>query len=97
MEKRNTFNNIITDYNEARPSYPAELFNDILEFSNISVNDNLLEIGSGTGQATEYFIEKGYPIIGLEIDSGRAAGERRLYITKQSARVPGESHPVLYH
>lgn len=67
MEKRNTFNNIIFDYDEARPCYPTNLYSDIIEFSNITLNDNVLEIGSGTGQATEYFITMGYPILGLEI------------------------------
>ncbi len=67
MEKRNTFNEIISDYAEARPSYPMKLYKDIIEFSMIKSNARILEIGSGTGQATEYFVKNGYNITGLEI------------------------------
>lgn len=67
MEKRNTFNNIISDYEIARPGYPVELYTDIIEYSTIKTHSSILEVGSGTGQATEYFIKNGYTITGLEI------------------------------
>lgn len=67
MDKRTTFNKIISDYAVARPGYPIELYNDIIEFSMIKPNARILEIGSGTGQGTEYFVKNGYNITALEI------------------------------
>ena len=62
MYKRATFDNIVSDYDEARPGYPGELYNDIVEFSCLKSNEDVLEIGSGTGQATDYFIQKWYAL-----------------------------------
>lgn len=67
MDRRKIFNEIISDYETARPGYPKELYNDIIEFSMIKPDANILEIGSGPGQATDYFIKRGYAITGLEI------------------------------
>jgi SAM-dependent methyltransferase len=67
LENKNVFNNIISDYEIARPGYPSELFRDIVEYSMIKNDANILEIGSGPGQATEYFVRNGYTITGLEL------------------------------
>lgn len=69
MEKRDTFNNIISDYEIARPGYPKELYADIIEYSMATAHSNILEVGVGTGQATEYFVKNGYHVTGLEIGS----------------------------
>lgn len=67
MEDKTVFNDIISDYEIGRPGYPTELFRNIVEYSMIKNDANILEIGSGPGQATEYFVKNGYPITGLEI------------------------------
>ncbi|WP_066303878.1 class I SAM-dependent methyltransferase [Bacillus sp. FJAT-29814] len=67
MENKNVFNYIISDYEIARPGYPSELFRDIVDYSMIKNDANILEIGSGPGQATEYFVKNEYTITGLEL------------------------------
>lgn len=64
---KNAFNGLISDYAFGRPGYPGELYKDIVEYSALQPEANILEIGSGPGQATGYFVENGYPVTGLEI------------------------------
>ena len=67
MENKYVFNDIISDYEIARPGYTSELFTDIIEYSMIKNDAKILEIGSGPGQATEYFVNNQYSITGLEL------------------------------
>lgn len=67
MENKNTFQNMIEDYEAARPGYPTELYRDIIEFSALHAGAKILEIGAGPGQATEYFVKTRYDITALEI------------------------------
>lgn len=60
MERKNTFNEIAREYDKYRPSYPEQLFTDILEFTAIKEGDSILEIGSGTGLATIGFVDLGF-------------------------------------
>lgn len=57
---KQSFNFVADSYERFRPVYPTELFKDITSYSNLDVNDTLLEIGSGTGKATEGFLQSGY-------------------------------------
>ena len=50
---KDTFNNVVTMYDAARPTYPLELLNDIKDFAEKSFFTRGLEIGAGTGQATD--------------------------------------------
>ncbi|MBD2848684.1 methyltransferase domain-containing protein [Paenibacillus sp. IB182496] len=60
MENKETFNFIASDYEKYRPTYPDEMFDDILNYSNISMEQKILEIGCGTGQATGGLVNKDY-------------------------------------
>lgn len=59
MELRESFNNAAKLYNEARPTYPEETIDWIIDKTNISKNERLLEIGAGTGQATIKLARRG--------------------------------------
>lgn len=67
LEDKDRFQNIIENYEVARPGYPAELYRDIIEFSALHEGAKILEIGAGPGQATEYFVKNRYDITALEI------------------------------
>ena len=54
---KNTFCNVVKDYEYARPGYPAELYQNIRAFAGLGENAQLLEVGAGTGQATELFLD----------------------------------------
>ena len=45
-----------------RSTYPDALLQEVIRFSQIQPGDRILEIGSGTGQATEPFARHGYTI-----------------------------------
>jgi SAM-dependent methyltransferase len=67
MINKHVFKDIISDYAIARPGYPVELFKDIVNYSMLKKDARILEIGSGPGQATDYFVKNQYSITGLEI------------------------------
>ena len=60
VEVKYLFNDIPKEYDKFRPSYPGELFADIVNYSGIHADSTILEIGCGTGQATQGFVETGY-------------------------------------
>jgi len=68
MERKYAFNKVANEYDRIRPKYPLEVFQDIIEYSNIKMDDSILEIGCGTGQATTGFVDLGYTnITGIEL------------------------------
>lgn len=60
------FDGVASQYDTYRPTYPAELIEAILQYSNIQKDESILEIGSGTGKATILFAKRGYSILCLE-------------------------------
>ncbi|MEH7462864.1 methyltransferase domain-containing protein [Bacillus thuringiensis] len=59
-ERKYTFDDIVEEYEKIRPTYPKELFQDLFTYANIKKEDRILEIGCGTGKATEGLVELGY-------------------------------------
>ena len=57
--QRLVFGEVAQQYDEARPSYPAEVFDFVMSYGALKVGDDALEIGAGTGKATEKFIARG--------------------------------------
>lgn len=64
---KNTFSKVVNDYDYGRPTYPVELYEKICEFSGINQGADILEVGVGTGQATDRFIGKGFHLDLLEV------------------------------
>jgi ubiquinone/menaquinone biosynthesis C-methylase UbiE len=62
VERKYLFNDVPKEYDKYRPSYPRELFSDIIKYSNIHKDSSILEIGCGTGQATQGFVDIGIKI-----------------------------------
>lgn len=67
MDLRLKFNEDVYNYDKARPMYPDELFKDIINYANISNNSEALEIGIGTGQATEPILKSGCGVTAVEL------------------------------
>lgn len=74
---RSTFNRDALLYDEARPGYPNELFDDIVALSGIPDGGRILEFGCGTGIATVPFARRGYPILCVELGEQLAAVARK--------------------
>jgi ubiquinone/menaquinone biosynthesis C-methylase UbiE len=61
-----SFDGVADLYETYRPSYPAELIDEVINLSGIQSGGEILEIGSGTGKATRLFAERGFSILCLE-------------------------------
>lgn len=73
MERKKSFNQAAVLYDEARPSYPEPLIEDVIRITNISGDDKLLEIGAGTGKATVQFARRGFGVHCVELGDNLAA------------------------
>ena len=87
MELRLKFNEDAENYDKARPSYPAELFEDIIKYSNVSEKSNILEIGIGTGQATLPFLTLGCNVTAIELGSELAEYTREKFSAFKNINV----------
>lgn len=106
MENKDIFQDIISDYEEARPGYPPELYRDVAGFSSLADTSTLLEIGAGPGQATGYFVKNGYDITALEISEkqirfleDKFAGRRNLRCvcsTFEEFTSPNETYDLIF-
>lgn len=88
MDRKQTFNNVAEEYDKYRPSYPKELFEDIVAFSDLKIGAEILEIGCGTGKATEGFIDLGYKnITCIELGSNLAAITRNKFMGEENVQI----------
>lgn len=79
MEKRLTFNEDEVNYDKYRPTYPSELYEDILNYSHVCEDSSLLEIGIGTGQATLPFLQFGAEVTAVELGDKLSAFVKEKY------------------
>ena len=70
---RETFDQVAGLYDEMRPSYPAQVFDDVISVSKVDSDSALLEIGCGTGHATLGFAARGLRIHAVELGANMAA------------------------
>ncbi len=65
-EFNTTFNNAAAAYEKSRPLYVKELYEDIWRYYPLGEDSKVLEIGMGTGKATEPFLQTGCSLVGIE-------------------------------
>lgn len=68
-----SFDRVAELYDAYRPGYPTELIESIIALTGIGADAKILEIGSGTGKATEPFAKRGFSILCLEPGKNLAA------------------------
>ncbi|KAK8834917.1 hypothetical protein M9Y10_030457 [Tritrichomonas musculus] len=66
MNFEKTFDNATMDYDQSRPAYPEELYQDIFQYKPVTKNNYVLEIGLGTGKASPPILATGCNFIGIE-------------------------------
>lgn len=76
-ELRATFDAAAASYQDARPDYPTELYDDLLELTGLTPPARLLEIGPGPGKATLPFARRGFRITAIELGAELAEQARR--------------------
>ena len=78
-EESKRFDEAADYYDKYRPSYPKELIEKIISHSNLMDNAKILEVGSGSGKATELFLNKGYSLTCIEPGKNLVAiGEKKF-------------------
>ncbi len=88
-EQRFVFDEVADVYDRVRPGYPEALVDDVVALSAILAGGRILEIGCGTGLATEAFARRGFRIQALEPGgSMRERAAARLASFAQVALLP---------
>lgn len=82
-----TFDSVADVYDDARPEYPAELFDEVVELADLKLGDRLLEIGCATGKATLPLLERGFSVVCIDRGPNLVAGAR-----ERLAGLPVELH-----
>ncbi len=72
-----TFDQSAALYQRARPEYPSELYDDLLEVTGLASDSRALEIGCATGKATLPLARRGFSITCLEPGRSLAQEARR--------------------
>jgi SAM-dependent methyltransferase len=73
LRLRRTFDSAADRYDQARPSYPEQLFDDLVMLAGLHAGDRLLEVGCGTGKATVPLARRGFRLSCLELGEQLAA------------------------
>ena len=86
-DQRFVFDEVAELYDRARPSYPDDLVDDVISLAGIQPGARILEIGCGTGQATELFARRGFSLVCLEPGPNLAALARKRLASFTSVEI----------
>jgi trans-aconitate methyltransferase len=85
---KQSFNLLPDSYELYRPNYPTRLYHDVLTYADVHPSNPLLEIGCGTGKATEGFIHQGYKNIDcIEYGQNLAAFSKKKFADQPGINV----------
>ena len=79
MEFRKVFDTIPEQFDKYRPRYSAELFADLIEYAEIGPGKSVLELGPGTGQATDPILNTGCNYNAIELGENLFEMMKRKY------------------
>lgn len=65
------FGEVADEYDRVRPDYPAQLFDDVVDYARLDGRP-ALEVGAGTGKATRPFADRGVTVVAIEPDQAMA-------------------------
>jgi SAM-dependent methyltransferase len=84
---RATFEEVPDVYDRARPTYPAPLFDDLVDLAGLAPGSRVVEVGCGTGQATVPLARRGLQVTCVELGEGLAELARRKVARLPSVEV----------
>lgn len=79
MEFRKVFDTIPEQFDRYRPRYSRELFDHLIEYAKLGPDKKVLEIGPGTGQATDPILETGCDYNAIELGEHLYAKMKEKY------------------
>ena len=65
-----TFDTVVSIYDKMRPGYAPELFQKIFEYVSVGEKSRVVEVGSGSGQATLPVLKTGCELIEVNTHQG---------------------------
>jgi SAM-dependent methyltransferase len=82
MRQGSPFDALVDDYDRARPSYPAELYDSLERLAGPLKGARIVEVGAGTGIATRGLVAAGASVIAMDIglEMLRRLREHRLMV-----------------
>lgn len=86
-----TFNSVAGRYHRARPAYPSELYDALVQLASLRPGDHLVEIGTATGKATIPLAQRGFAITCVELGSDLAAQARHNLAEFPAVQVVNDS------
>jgi SAM-dependent methyltransferase len=81
------FNEVPELYDRVRPGYPDALFADLAAITGLDERSSVLEVGCGTGQATQSLAALGCSVTAVEPGAGMAALARRRIAASGNVEV----------
>lgn len=87
IKRRDSFDGFVENYDRSRPSYPRELYQTVFGYANVKPGTQALEIGIGTGHATEPFLQRGASVTAVEIGARLAEFSRERFKAYPAFRV----------
>ena len=76
-ERRFSFDAVADLYDAARPGYPDALFEHLIKAAGARSGASVLEVGCGTGKATEGFLQRGLKVLAVEPGAQLIAAAKR--------------------
>ena len=67
-QQSKVFGEVAEIYHRVRPGYPEDLYDWIIEKSEVDDGELLIDVGCGTGKASISFVERGFTVLGVEPD-----------------------------
>ena len=87
MEFRRIFDTIPDKFDKYRPRYCREAFDAIIDTAALDFGKQVLELGPGTGQATDPILDTGCDYLAIELGENLAAKMREKYGTRSNFRL----------
>ena len=87
MEFRKIFDTIPEQFDKFRPRYSQELFDSLIDYAKIGPGKKVLEIGPGTGQATEPILNTGCDYNAIELGEHLYAKMREKFGDRQNFNI----------
>ena len=87
MESRGVFDAIPEEFDKYRPHYSPELFDALIRYANIGENKSVLELGPGTGQATDPILDTGCEYHCIELGKHLAVKMSEKYGNRENFRI----------
>ncbi|MHB1483332.1 MAG: class I SAM-dependent methyltransferase [Saccharofermentanales bacterium] len=90
MDFRKIFDTIPEQFDKWRPRYCEELFADLIEFAKLDSEKKALEVGPGTGQATEPILKSGCSYLAIELGENFAEFMKNRFCTYRNFQIVNE-------